>query len=207
LPKAASSPSTSSAIYSPFQSQTLPSPSASDMKLPQTTSVGSCTRSASSILSAAPGAPPPHSSVHSNEDEQVIANWHRNKGRKPQVAVCIVGAWRLWELSWASMKPNLVKALDADIFAVSDQNPGGANPRAHVNTNFTVEKMEKEFGSRLKGAEHITMEELRTLPPYLTFPEIKRGRDKGFFFWVYFFKIWSGTLLALRILPAPMSSM
>ena len=37
-----------------------------------------------------------------------------------RVACCLAGAWRDWALSWRYVGPNIVEALDADVYAVSD---------------------------------------------------------------------------------------
>ena len=97
-----------------------------------------------------------------------------------RVAVCFAGAWRRWNESWSTIQPNLVDALGADVFAVSDDDPGGINARDshHTNANFTVGVMRTYFGSRLKGAHHYTAAELRNLSQ-LTFAEIAGAQKAG----------------------------
>ncbi len=109
--------------------------------------------------------------------------------RLPKVAVCFAGAWRDWERSWATSRPNLIESLDADVFAVSDASAGGINNRGVSDTAFTVEKMKYVFGKRLRAAEHLSLADLRNLEN-LTFPEIIRAQKAGMKMFPYFFKIW-----------------
>ena len=97
-----------------------------------------------------------------------------------RVAVCFAGAWRRWEESWSTLQPNLVDALGADVFAVSDDDPGGINARdsPFTNATFTVETLRAYFGARLQGAYHYTAAELRNLSQ-ITFAEIAVAQKAG----------------------------
>ena len=65
-----------------------------------------------------------------NADEEAIARWSDRTGKKPRVAVCLAGRWTsdFEHKSWTSIRKNVVDPLDADIFAVSDADPGGPYP-------------------------------------------------------------------------------
>jgi hypothetical protein len=106
-----------------------------------------------------------------------------------RVAVCFAGAWRRWDASWASLKPNLIEALDADVFAVSDAVPGGANNREQADLGFTQQRLHSYFGKRLVAAEHITAEQVRNLST-LVYQEIREAEEAGLFMFSYYFKIW-----------------
>jgi hypothetical protein len=105
------------------------------------------------------------------------------------VAVCFAGAWRRWDASWASLKPNLIEALDADVFAVSDAVPGGANNREQQDLLFTQDKFHSYFGKRLVAAEHITADQMKNTS-MLMFQEIREAQEAGLFMFPYYFKIW-----------------
>ena len=43
-----------------------------------------------------------------------------------RVAICVVGAWRIWNVAWPRMHRNVVAPLKADVFVVTDMAPLGA---------------------------------------------------------------------------------
>ena len=65
------------------------------------------------------------------------------------VACCIAGAWRDWELSWWYIEPNVVEALNADVYAVSDTVVRTPGTHGRGDPSFTVERMRAVFGRRV----------------------------------------------------------
>ena len=116
---------------------------------------------------------------------------HRETQRRVRVAVCFAGAWRRWEDSWRTLRPNLVDALDADVFAVSDDDPGGINGRdaSAVNTSLTLQALRAQFGARLKGAHHFSARDMQNLDQH-TFAEVVAAQKAGLYMFPYYLKIW-----------------
>jgi hypothetical protein len=115
------------------------------------------------------------------------------------VACCIAGAWRDWELSWRHIEPNVVEALNADVYAVSDTVVRTPGTHGRGDPSFTVERMRAVFGRRFRAGEQLSIEQMANVSG-LAWPEIvdaqaDLGRlSKAF---PYIFKIWRcGQLVA-----------
>ena len=75
---------------------------------------------------------------------------------KPRVACCIAGAWRDWAFSWRYIEPNIVEALDADVYAVSDTVIKTPGTHGRADPSFTVERMRAVFGRRFRAGEQLS---------------------------------------------------
>ena len=87
------------------------------------------------------------------------------------VACCIAGAWRDWELSWRYIEPNVVEALDADVYAVSDTVVRTPGTHGRGDPSFTVERMRAVFGRRFRAGEQLSVEQMANVSG-LAWPEI-----------------------------------
>ena len=115
------------------------------------------------------------------------------------VACCFAGAWRDWELSWRYIEPNVVEALNADVFAVSDTVVRTPGTHGRGDPSFTVERMRAVFGRRFRAGEQLSTEQMANVSG-LAWAEIAGaqaelgGLSKAF---PYIFKIWRcGQLVA-----------
>ena len=120
-------------------------------------------------------------------------------GSRVSVACCIAGAWRDWELSWRYIEPNVVEALNADVYAVSDTVVRTPGTHGRGDPSFTIERMRAVFGRRFRAGEQLSVEQMANVSG-LAWPEIvdaqaDLGRlSKAF---PYVFKIWRcGQLVA-----------
>ena len=92
-------------------------------------------------------------------------------GSRVSVACCIAGAWRDWELSWRYIEPNVVEALDADVYAVSDTVVRTPGTHGRGDPSFTVERMRAVFGRRFRAGEQLSVEQMANVSG-LAWPEI-----------------------------------
>lgn len=114
-------------------------------------------------------------------------------------ACCIAGAWRDWALSWRYIEPNVVEALNADVYAVSDSVVKTPGTHGRADPSFTVERMRAVFGRRFRAGEQLSVEQMANVSG-LAWDEIVGAqaelgeRSKAF---PYIFKIWRcGQLIA-----------
>lgn len=116
-----------------------------------------------------------------------------------RVACCIAGAWRDWQLSWRYIEPNVVEALNADVYAVSDTVLRTTGTHGRGDPSFNVERMRAIFGRRFRAGEQLSVEQMANVSG-LAWPEIVGAQaelgqlSKAF---PYVFKIWRcGQLVA-----------
>ena len=114
-------------------------------------------------------------------------------------ACCIAGAWRDWALSWRYIEPNVVEALNADVYAVSDSVVKTPGTHGRADPSFTVERMRAVFGRRFRAGEQLSVEQMANVSG-LAWDEIvgaqaELGEQSKAF--PYIFKIWRcGQLIA-----------
>ena len=77
-----------------------------------------------------------------------------------RVACCIAGAWRDWAFSWRYIEPNIVEALDADVYAVSDTVIKTPGTHGRTDPSFTIERMRAVFGRRFRAGEQLSDEHM-----------------------------------------------
>ena len=94
---------------------------------------------------------------------------------KPSVACCIAGAWRDWALSWRYIQPNVVEALDADVFAVSDTVVKTPGTHGRADPSFTVERMRAIFGRRFRAGEQLSAEHMANVSGH-SWSEVARAQ-------------------------------